>query len=262
MAVRKPLWSLGLSFSLAANLAIAAPAPALNANWQEAVFTTQFNPNQEPMGSVTLYRSPADKQGQTWNNSFSLLTPELFNTLARATNPWSAFYPNLYTPANRQKRAACPLISTPVEIDDNPQTHEWVIAFSSERCLYYSATDNLRYGDDEAHKWVLQQMPNGQARILAEGDGLLAVIQQGSGFKDIKTQALVPRLFPQDPLQCGSAELTWHYQQNRYQLANVDYRAHDCEPLYFPHLRGAAWEQDYAEYVAKVQGLIDSWLYK
>ncbi len=237
-------------------------APSLQSNWYEVAFVTQFPPQQPPSGSATFYQAANDHAGQSWVNSFAPASPELKQALTTANNPFRTLFADLYTPANTQKRAGCPLLSMPVEVDDQPATHEWVIAFSSQRCLYANAPTTLRYGDDDAHKWVLQQNANGSYRVLAEGDGTLMISkrQRQQGYKEIRQQVFIARLYPQHPLQCGGAWLTWHYQQGRYQLAQVQYQAQDCEPRYFPHLQGAEWKRAYARYEQQVRPLIDQWL--
>ena len=237
-------------------------APSLQSNWYEVAFVTQFPPQQSPSGSATFYQAANDHAGQSWSNSFAPASTELKQALTTANNPFRALFADLYTPANTQKRAGCPLLSMPVEVDDQPATDEWVIAFSSQRCLYANAPTTLRYGDDDAHKWVLQQNANGSYRVLAEGDGTLMISkrQRQQGYKEIRQQVFIARLYPQHLLQCGGAWLTWHYQQGRYQLAQVQYQAQDCEPRYFPHLQGAEWKRAYARYEQQVRPLINQWL--
>jgi hypothetical protein len=239
----------------------ACSAQAVDNRWYEASFSAQFPPREDPVGSVTLYQQNS-LSGENLTNAFKNVPDNQRKALVEASNPLHALYPKLYTSAALSKRAACPVLAATIELDDNTQTKEQVVAMSTTRCLDYDEAQRLRSGDTEPHLWVVQQGTDGQYRILAEGDGTLSINRsyRQNGYKTIRTHASIRHLFPDDPLQCGGAELTWHYQNGQYQLADTDYQAQDCEPLYFPDAKGAEWDAAYQRYVQQVKPLIDKWL--
>lgn len=264
-----PLLLAGL-FCLAGNsLAAPSTAPAkLGSSWYKAAFETRFPPAIPSLppagGTVVLYKSKTDHLGEERSNVFQPISKELNAALsAEAThNPFRTLFPTLYTADNSAKRLECPVLGVPFELDDKPASKEWVIAFSALQCLGEDEAAKLRSGDTEAHKWVLQQTSGGQYRVLAEGDGSLHVTNQHKeqGYKEIRTRLLLKRAFPDNELQCGGAEFTWRYRNNRYYLAETEYMAQDCQPLYFPELTGEAWQNAYDEYERRVKLLVDEWV--
>lgn len=253
----------------------AAPATAdpatlqWGSNWYKATFTTLFPPQTPGLpaanGTVVVYKSKTDITGQEYADVFTPVDAKLHAALTASStpNPFRALFPELYTAANAKKRTQCDVLGVPFELDDNSTTREWLLGFSALQCLNADASAALRGGDTEPHHWVLQQNAQGKYRVLMESDGEVQISNRHKehGYKEIRTRVLVKRL-PDNDLQCGSAELTWHYRRERYVLAERAYFAHDCQALYFPELSGADWQRAYTDYEAQVKTLVDDWLEK
>lgn len=258
MQVKSPslwtaLWVIG---SLWAN-----GAQAVDNNWYEANFSAQFPPRQDPVGSLTLYQQNG-LSGETLTNAFKPVPDSQRKALVEASNPLRALYPKLYTNAALNKRITCPMLAASFELDDNAQTKEQVVTMSTVRCLDYDEAERSRYGDTEPHLWVVQQNPDGKYRTLAESDAAIMINRstRQNGYKTIRTHFSIRRTYPENPLRCGGADLTWHYQEGQYHLANTDYQAQDCEPLYFPEAKGAEWDAAYQQYQQQVKAVVDKWL--
>jgi hypothetical protein len=243
-------------------------AVKLGSSWYKAAFETRFPPaipSLPPAGGwAVLYKNKADLMGEQRDEVFRPVPRELNAALSAdtTTNPFRERFPDIYTPANLSKRLECPVLGVPFELDEKPATQEWVISFSAQQCLSDDEAEKLRHGDDEPHKWVLQKTAGGQYRVLAEGDGSLYVTnhQKEQGYKEIRTRLFLKRAFPENELQCGGAEFTWRYRNNGYYLAETEYMAQDCQPLYFPELTGEAWQNAYNEYERRAKLLVDEWL--
>lgn len=247
----------------------AQAADSLGTDWYKAGFETRFPPSipflPDAGGWAVLYQSENDYLGEEKTDIFLPVSADLNAALSAADtdNPFRPLYPAIYSETGEQKRLeSCPVLGVAFELDDNPQTQEWVISFSAERCLHFDAAEKLLKGDDKPHKWVLQQAADGQYRVLAEGDGILYVTRQDAsdGFREIRTRFFIKRAYPDNPLQCGGAEFTWQYQDGRYQPSDTLYMAQDCAPLYFPDATGLEWERKYAEYEQQVKPLVDEWI--
>ncbi|MBO0612516.1 MAG: hypothetical protein RL122_2454 [Pseudomonadota bacterium] len=258
----------GCCFSASSSAVPDEPTVKLSNSWYKATFATRFPPQGASLppasGTAVLYRNKADLVGETYDSVFKP-APQNVQTALAATNTVNPFHPQfaaLYTPTALRKRAACTMLSTPIELDDKSATKEWVVAFSAVQCLEADAAAALRSGDTTPHQWVLQKITNGKYRILAEGDGNITLTnhQKEQGYKEIRTSMLIPRTFPEHKLQCGGAEFTWHYRNNGYVLAATEILAQDCEPLHFPDLTGAAWQKAYDTYAAQVKTVVDGWL--
>lgn len=251
----------------AAAQATAKPPSLAEMSWYKAAFTTFFPPQQPNLpaanGTVLVYKNKTDWLGQEYADVFQAVDAKLNNALSAPTtsNPFRALFPEVYTAANSQKRQQCKVLGVPFELDDKTTTREWLIGFSAVQCLNADASAALRSGDTEPHHWVLQQNAQGKYRVLMESDGEVQVTNRHKeqGYKEIRTRVLVKRL-PDSDLQCGSAELLWHYRRGRYVLAERAYFAQDCQALYFPALSGEDWQRAYADYEAQVQTLVDDWL--
>lgn len=235
--------------------------------WYKAIFTTFFPPQISGLpaanGTVMVYKSKTDISGQEYADVFTPVDAKLAAALTANTthNPFHALFPALYTVTSAKKRAQCTVLGVPFELDDTTTTREWLLGFSALQCLNADASAALRGGDTEPHHWVLQQNAQGKYRVLMESDGEVQISNRHKeqGYKEIRTRVLVKRL-PDNDLQCGSAELTWHYRRDRYVLAERAYFAQDCQALYFPELSGDDWQRAYADYEAQVKTLIDAWL--
>lgn len=251
--------------SLAADNQNAAKLPA---SWYKAAFETRFPPAIPSLppanGWAILYKNKADTMGKEYANLFRPVGKDLNTALSAVAtdNPFRPLFPTLYTPDNSKKRLECPVLGAPFELDDKPASKEWVVSFSAEQCLGKDESGNLLHGDNDAHKWVLQKTPDGKYRVLAEGDGSLYITNHNKeqGYKEIRTRLFLKRAFPDNELQCGGAEFTWRYRNKGYYLADTEYMAQDCQPLYFPELTGEAWQNAYDEYERRAKVLVDEWL--
>lgn len=240
----------------------------LGQSWYQAGFVTRFPPERPGLppasGDVTLYANKADTEGKRLEAVFKPIPKELAAALAAKTtsNPFRGQFADLYSADNLSKRQQCTVLGVPFALDDKKASKEWVVSFSAEQCLHYDDAEKLRSGDTEPHQWIVQKTANGQYRVLAEGDGSVYVTnhQKEQGYKEISTRLLVKRAFPENELQCGGAELTWRYRNNAYYLADTEYMAQDCQPLYFPGLTGEAWQNAYDEYERRVKVLVDEWV--
>lgn len=243
-------------------------ANSLNEDWYKAGFETRFPPGMpflpDAGGWAVLYRSADDFLGEERQDIFQPVSEALNQAVSAetTTNPFRSLYPQLYTAENIAKRLAeCPLLGVALDVDQNLHTQEWLLSFSALRCLQFDTTERLLSGDDHGHKWLLQQQADSSYRILAEGDGIFYLTrQEAANYQAIRTRMFIARAFPEDTLQCGGAELSWHYQAEHYQLTKVEYLAQDCQLRYFPDATGLAWEREYARYEQQVKTLVDQWL--
>ncbi len=261
------LLAVGCCYSTSSFADTDAPAVKLGSSWYKAAFETRFPPEGASLpaasGSVVLYQNKADLAGETHADMFKPAAKELKAALAASstTNPFRQHFPDLYTEANLAKRDACTLLSVPFELDDKSATKEWVVAFSATQCLNADTSAALRAGDSTPHLWILQKTADSKYRVLAEGDGDIYVTnhQKEQGYKEIRTSLLIKRACPENTLQCGGAEFTWRYRNHGYALADTEIMAQDCEPLYFPDLKGAARQKAYDKYASRVKTLVEQW---
>ena len=237
---------------------------ALASAWEAVVFSAQFPPTGTAVGSVTFYQTPDDLVGTT---SEQLLRPvsntQAASILQQLHAPLQAWYPQLYSREALAQLAKCPLLAAPVDVDNNPQTHEQVLSSSTVRCLSAPSSDRAQRGDTQPHFWLVQQTGSDYA-VLADSDGELRLKRDPASrsYQTIQSHVSIKRLYPEHHLQCGGADLTWQYRAGHYQLQTVDYVAQDCEARYFPNTKGTAWERAYAQYQQQVKVLVDQWLYR
>lgn len=271
MAVMQTKQYLALLSMLAGCLFSLLPITAYSAanDWYKAGFETRFPPGlpflPQAGGWAVFYQHENDFLGEEKTDIFQPISAEL-NAALSADNTDNAFrrlFPDIYSEENIQKRLqACPVLGTNFELDGNAETQEWIISFSAQRCLHFDTAQKLLNGDDNPHKWILQQTAAGEYRVLAEGDGILYVTkgENTDGFPAIRTRFFIKRAYPNNPLQCGGAEFTWQYQNGHYQPTKGQYMAQDCEPLYFQGATGLEWERAYAKYEQQVKPLVDAWI--
>lgn len=257
---------MSCSAALALHADTTTPAK-LPDDWYKAVFEVQFPPQipglPPAQGNVVLHQTKIDLAGQAYPELFRPMPAELGEaiTAADTVNPFRSSFTPLYEEHNARKRARCPALAATFELDDNPQTQEWVVSFSALQCLADDPSLALRSGDTEPHQWVVQRLANGKFRILAESDGMIHIINRNKedGYKEIHTRLAVKRSFPNNELQCGAAELTWQYRNGSYKIAAREYLAQECASLYFPALSGEAKAIAYAEYERRIKALVEEW---
>ncbi|MEE9303950.1 MAG: hypothetical protein V3U84_09195, partial [Thiotrichaceae bacterium] len=121
-------------------------------------------------------------------------------------SPFSKLYPVINKAINDGSLKNCNVDSLPVDMDDNPDTKEWVLSIDSS-CL----TDQ-KYG----HIWLVQQTGD-DYNILFEGeDNTLTLRYSETG--NYKNITIASHLSAEEETtnRCGSIIADWHYMDGRY----------------------------------------------
>lgn len=239
-------------------LSITQAMAAIPSHYQQLRFTSTFysdyasypDSDNTQTGTALIYQQAGSSAKKV---RFSPSPHHVQQAVLASTtaNPFKRLYPALYTTRNRERLIQCPMLSLPFELDNNPQTQEWLVSMSSHFCLNPSSQGE----DHDAHMWILQRQANYRYRILMEGDHLIVVTNnQQQGYKTIESSLYLKRSQTnQQP--CGGAVNTWMYRQGRYQLQKTDYHARDCN---YQHARGEMMDRYQQRFINAAKPQVDA----
>lgn len=221
--------------------------------YHELIFQAEFSSDypsyphsaNKQRGTIYAYQKNADTSAK---KRFKSLSSRVLKqaVLANSTpNPFKKLYAYLYTQKNKAKLLKCPALSYPFELDNNAATKEWVVTSSPYLCLTSKGFDL----DSIPHFWILQRQA-GKYRILMEADGYIKIFGKSqNNYNDILAYIYLTRTGSKSDVECGGPMNMWIYQNNRYQLANADYHAQDCD---YKNTSGNAWVSLNKRYIQKV----------
>lgn len=127
-------------------------------------------------------------------------------TSGEIESPFSQLYPNIAQAQKTGQLNNCDFKSLSVDLDNNPQTQEWVIS-----------TDlNCPATPEKEHIWIIQSL-NDKDRILFEGQDITLTIRY-SEHNHYKNLAIATELPKQESTnkRCGAIKAEWYYVDGRY----------------------------------------------
>ena len=156
---------------------------------------------------ANLPLSPDDPQEMTPASSAikALLTnPKIYSSVS----PYAKLYPALTDILNNNEAALkkCHIYSLPVDIDNNPETKDWVVSLE-QKCL-----PKLKNG----HIWLVQQTGENYRILLeSEANTLTLHYSETNHYKNI---TVASQLSPAEETEkrCGSIIADWQYKEGRY----------------------------------------------
>jgi len=161
---------------------------------------------------------------------------------SKTKNPFKVVYSDIYSSYNSQKLEKCSFYALKLDLDNNPNTNEWIISAYLESCLYGYSYEADRQGSfknyyysDNPHNWILQKDTQGQYRVILESDDPIYMMNRHD--PNYNTNALSTKMFlgkinRNNKTLCGAAEISWQYKDGQLYPFKAKASADGCYRLF------------------------------
>ncbi|MEZ5536622.1 MAG: hypothetical protein R3F02_13485 [Thiolinea sp.] len=205
--------------------------PVVTNRWHSLHFDLIFDENKLAYQRIKMFEnSRVDSakiyEGELYQGKMNLLRPILTSIRSR---PFQKAFDTVHQGLRGKQYDNDEFVGIQFELDDNPATQEWYLAFQFEFCSSNNSSGDAlttTCNDEQIHSWIIQSQGEAGYRILMETNGLMRISKnkQSHGYKSIITYSFNRLNYPSptenrvegEPPPCGRGEIEWAYTDSQY----------------------------------------------